>query len=174
MWLFSIEFTSLPAKNRKYTSNLKWEIKGDCFIFIFVQATLLSKDIVMLKMYFGDLNHALAWKARRAVGPMQYIFSLIWLKDYPSYSYGKSSAHISIFSASKMQLCAKSLSPVVGVPHRSQHKPICIKINSEQAAISCAHFDYFISCCGKWESQQAMQFPGNVMLSLSQWSREKV
>ena len=64
----------------------------------------------MLKMYFGDLNHALAWEAKSAVGPVQYIFSLIWLKDYPSYSYENSNTHISIFYASKIQLCAKSLS----------------------------------------------------------------
>lgn len=120
MWLFSIEFTSLPAKNRKYTSNLKWEIKGDCFIFI----CLCASDII-IKGYCNAANVLWGFKSRisleskKCCRAMQYIFSLIWLKDYPSYSYEKSNTHISIFSASKIQLCAKSLSLVSGVQHFS-------------------------------------------------------
>lgn len=69
----------IAGREQKTYFKSKMGNQGGLFYFlsVFVQATLLSKDIVMLKMYFGDLNHALAWKAKRAVGPVQYIFSLI-------------------------------------------------------------------------------------------------
>lgn len=88
----------------------------------------------MLKMYFGDLNHALAWEAKSAVGPVQYSFLINLIEE--DYLPIAMKILILIYPYSMLVKFSFVQSHCLFVEGPrlffSRHKPVRIKINSKQ------------------------------------------